>query len=511
MRQHPRRHSSFAVTVALSTTILGTGAASLAMAQPAVLDPSLQVTTVTSGLASPTAIGFIGANDLFVAEKNTGRVLRVTNGVAAGTVLDLAVNAPGQRGLLGMAVSPNFATDHSVFVYSSTSASGTDSTNALDVPLLGNRVDRFTWDGATLTLAGNVIQLRALQNDPPQAPGSSNNGGALRFSPDGKLYVSIGDVGRRGFMQNLSSGPTGTGIDDIFGGPAPDSAHLTGVVLRLNPDGTTPVDNPFFAAGAALGGAAGANIQKVYAYGLRNVFGMAIDQSTGALWSVDNGDDAFDEVNRLVPGANGDWIQFMGPLSRFADFKAIETASANGLGQDRYPASSIAADATAALAATVMLPGATHLEPELSWLHAIAPSAVGFQIGGGIGDVYAGSMFIGAATSTLDDGYLLRLRLDFSRQHLDLSADSRLADRVADNTGKFNGVETESLRFGSGFGTVTDIQTGPDGRLYVVSLSQGAIYAIGPAGDTPVPVPATAALLGAGLVALRALRGRAGR
>lgn len=509
-RRHDSRSPSF-LDVAFATTFLVSATTSLANAAPAVLDPSLQVTTVVGGLSLPTAMAFIGANDLFVAEKNTGRVVRVTNGVAAGTVLDLAVNAAGQRGLLGMALSPNFASDHSVFVYSSTSASGTDSTNAVDVPLLGNRVDRFQWDGATLTFAANVIQLRALQNDPPQLPGSSNNGGALRFGPDGKLHISIGDVGRRGWMQNLPGGATGVGPDDSFGGPAPDNAHLTGVVLRLNPDGTTPSDNPFFATGSAIGGESGANIQKIYAYGLRNGFGMAFDPATGFLWNVDNGDDAFDEVNKLVPGANGDWIQFMGPLARFADFKAIETASANGLGQDRYPASSIAADGAAALAATLMLPGAAHLEPELSWLHAIAPSAVGFQIGDGLGTAYDGSMFVGAATSALDAGYLLRLRLDASRQHLDLSADPRLADRVADNTGKFNDVESETLRFGTGFGTVTDIQTGPDGRLYVVSLSQGAIYAIGPAGDTPVPAPATAGLLGAGLLALRALRSRAAR
>ena len=70
-------------------------------------------------------------------------------------------------------------------------------------------------------------------------------------------------------------------VDDTFGGPAPDNAHLSGVILRLNDDGSTPADNPFFAAGAAIGGEVGANIQKIYSYGHRNGFGMAFDPLSG--------------------------------------------------------------------------------------------------------------------------------------------------------------------------------------------------------------------------------------
>ena len=94
----------------------------------------------------------------------------------------------------------------------------------------------------------------------------------------------MGDLGRRGWLQNLPNGPF---LTAPFGrrhlrGPAPDNAHLSGVILRLNEDGSTPADNPFFAAGAAIGGEVGANIQKIFSYGHRNGFGMAFDPYSGA-------------------------------------------------------------------------------------------------------------------------------------------------------------------------------------------------------------------------------------
>jgi aldose sugar dehydrogenase len=76
------------------------------------------------------------------------------------------------------------------------------------------------------------------------------------------------------------------------------------VIVRLNDDGTAPSDNPFFAAGAAVGGNVGANIQKLFAYGIRNSFGMAVDPVSGDLWEQENGDDSFSELNRVEPGMN---------------------------------------------------------------------------------------------------------------------------------------------------------------------------------------------------------------
>ena len=124
-----------------------------------------------------------------------------------------------------------------------------------------------------------------------------------------------------------------------------------------------------------------------------------------------------------------------------------------------------------------MLRGAHYRDPQFSWKFAIAPAGIGFLTGRALGRQYDGDLFVGASRPTLDAGYLLRFNLSESRRSLAFS-DPRLADRVADNTAKFDPTESETLRFGTGFGVGTDIQTGPNGNLFVVSLSNGAIYEI---------------------------------
>ena len=148
-----------------------------------------------------------------------------------------------------------------------------------------------------------------------------------------------------------------------------------------------------------------------------------------------------------------------------------------GLQQIRWPPANIADTPAEALERLFMLRGAHYRDPQFSWKYAIAPAAIGFHTGRALGRQYEGDLFVGASRPTLDAGYLLRFNLSESRRSLALS-DPRLADRVADNTAKFDPTESETLRFGTGFGVGTDIVTGPNGSLYVVSLSNGAIYEI---------------------------------
>ena len=166
---------------------------------------------------------------------------------------------------------------------------------------------------------------------------------------------------------------------------------------------------------------------------------MAFDPVSGCLWETENADDAYSELNRVVPGMNGGWIQFAGPLSRVAEFKFIETTQFNSaLQQVRYPPTRVAYTAALALSRMFMLPGATYVDPEFSWRYEIGPgghrrSSPATRSGA----EYNGTLWIGSARSFQqvggNGGSLYRFRLTPDRLHVDVSADPRLADRVADN------------------------------------------------------------------------------
>jgi glucose/arabinose dehydrogenase len=499
--------------------LISTTAMPLVSAQtqgPEMLDPNLDVRPVVSGLALPTTMAFLDSNEILVLEKNTGMVQYVVDGAIQHTALDLAVNNNSERGLLGIALDPGFENNQFVYLYWScialpppaedpffptqpecadTPELGADTDNVLATPLLGNRVDRFVWDPETqtLTFALNLIKLRSFQNDAaPEPPGqgdetqparANHDGGVITFGLDGKLYIFIGDVGRRGQLQNLPCGPTatctGTAVpDDQFGGPEPDDAHLTGVVLRLNPDGSAPADNPFFNAGASMGGEVGENIQKIFSYGHRNSFGIAVDPASGGVWLQENGDDTFSELNRVEPGMNAGWIQIAGPVDRIAQFKEIETTfGPQALQQLRWPPTNIADTPQEALARLFMIPGATYRDPAFSWKWEVAPGGMGFATGKALGPQFQNDLFMGAATANLEGGYLFHFNLTGNRQKIGVD-DPRLEDRVADNLAKHEITESESLLIGRNFGVITDIETGPNGNLFIVSLSHGTIYEV---------------------------------
>ncbi len=126
---------------------------------PAMLDPNLQVTPLLiSGISNPIGIVFLGSvNDYLVLEKASGQVKRVIGGVLqAAPVLDLPVNSNSERGLLSMALHPNFPGTPYAYVRWTQSSTGADSTSVSEVPLLGNRLDRFIWNGVSFVLDINL-------------------------------------------------------------------------------------------------------------------------------------------------------------------------------------------------------------------------------------------------------------------------------------------------------------------------------------------------------------------
>jgi glucose/arabinose dehydrogenase len=299
--------------------------------EPSVVDTNLRVRTAAAEFEQPIGMAFLGEDDYFVLEKASGRVWRVEQG-ARTVVLDLPVNSASERGLLSIALHPRFSRNPGVYLYWTESSTGQDSVLTLDVPRLGNRVDRYAWNGTMLTHDADIVRLRARQADAGQPERGNHDGGVIRFGPDGKLYVFVGDLGRRGWLQNLFCGPTATCPgqavpDDQFGGPRPDNAHVSGSILRLNDDGTTPSNNPFVATGEAIGGEVGTNIKKVFAYGFRNPFGMAFDPVSDRLWPQENGDDSFSELNLVQAGLNGGWIQVMGRSTASPSSRRLRRAS----------------------------------------------------------------------------------------------------------------------------------------------------------------------------------------
>jgi glucose/arabinose dehydrogenase len=408
------------------------GLAGLALiaAPPAVAqtinDPGLQIDLVVGGLSSPTSMAFIGDGDILVLQKDNGQVRRVLNGVLLpAAVLDVAVHFSSERGLLGIAIDPDFIDNRHVYLYYTETPTVSD-TGSSSVTPLGNRVYRYTWNGTALIDPLLVLHL-------PATPGPNHDGGVIAFGPDDALYAVIGDLNRSGKLQNF---PTGPDPDD------------TGVILRVDALGRALPDNPFFDPANPS-----APMGRYFGYGVRNSFGFAFDPVTRGLWDTENGPSFFDEVNRVVGGYNSGWVPIMGPDAR----------DPQGVG-DLWVA-----------------PRSTYRDPAFSWAVPVAPAAIAFAASPVLGCGLLHDILVGDNNC----GQIYRFRPNAARDALDFTS-TVLQDRVADNGGLTCTAEMDEIRYGSGFGVVTDLENGPDGRLYVVSLTNGAIYRIGPkAGAVP--------------------------
>lgn len=237
---------------------------SVAVPQGFTLDDSW-----VTGLENATAFAKMPDGRLLVA-KQTGSLLVIKNGAVLPTpFVSLTVDPNGERGLLGVAVHPNFASNGFVYVYYTTPSGG-----------VHNRISRFVANGDVSTGSETV-----LVNLPALSSATNHNGGAMHFGVDGKLYVGVGDNAQGTRSQDLA---------DPFG-----------KMLRFNDDGTIPSDNPFYASQTGLARA-------VWAYGLRNPFTFAIQPGTGRIHINDVGQSSWEEVNLGAPGANYGWPQSEG-------------------------------------------------------------------------------------------------------------------------------------------------------------------------------------------------------
>lgn len=404
---------------------------------PTINDNSLTVEKVASGLTFPTSMVFVGDNDLLVTEKNTGRVIRVLDGLVQNNpVLDISVASKIERGLLGIATSKNSEGKTSVFLTYTESGNDQDGSDVKEnVDPLGNRLYRYDYIDGQLINPVLLLDLTALPNNVNR---TDHNGGKVLVGPDNNVYSIIGEVGgHRTQAQNIENGPTPNGL---------------GGVLRITQEGQIANEVPIFGTELPL------NIY--FAMGIRNSFGMDFDPLTGNLWDTENGPTAGDEINLVFPGFNSGWSLIQG------------FSSDDLLGDGATPAD------------LVVLGKGKYAEPEFAWHIPIGPTALKFLNSDKLGKKYENNMFVG----DINNGNLYRFTLNSERNDIVINDTyigdvSALADKKVDST-----VESIPITFGQGFGGITDIQIGPDGYMYVLSFT-GDIYRVLPASQSTMSSP----------------------
>jgi glucose/arabinose dehydrogenase len=265
------------IAASIVATVLLTVTFACSSPGPSAAKPSLalKVSVVASGLEAPWGLAFLPDGRVLVSERDSGELLLVTSSGHVEEVQRLPAGGSGEGGLLGIALSPNYAADGLVYAYFSTAQD--------------NRVARFRLGEEPRPILTGI-------------PVSSiHNGGRIAFGPDGMLYIGTGDATNRDAAQDRNS--------------------LAGKILRLMPDGRVPGDNPF-------------PNNPVYSYGHRNVQGLAWD-AKGQLYATEFGQNAFDEVNRIVAGGNYGWpeVEGTGDDKRYLDpVTTFSTAEASPSG-----------------------------------------------------------------------------------------------------------------------------------------------------------------------------------
>jgi glucose/arabinose dehydrogenase len=412
-----------------------------AFSEPILKDPNLKVEKVIEGLEFPTSMAILDHEDMLVLEKNQGTVKRIINGtLLQEPLLDVAVATQGERGMLGIATSDNKKENVTfVFLYftKAKNEEGKDVCpnergvfpycNPAEDPV-GNQIYRYEFDQTRLVNPKLLLDLPASPN--------RHNGGPLLSGPDGNLYILIGDIHRSTKAQNF------------LNGSEPDG---TSGILRITPDGAA-VPN-----GSIIGDQYPLNLY--YAYGIRNSFGMDFDPLTGNLWDTENGLLYGDEINLVEPGFNSGWSRIQGiwDSNQFGNesrelywqlnqnrSKDIVVVEPRGLvdfdGKGNYS------------------------NPELTWRFSVAPTAIKFLESDKLGKQYQNDMFVG----DFRNGNIYHFKLNKDRTQLSLNGS--LADKIVDNEEELT---KSDIIFGQGFGAITDLEVGPDGYLYVLSLYQG--------------------------------------
>ena len=425
---------------------------------PIIKDPALKVELVFKGLKTPTDMAFLSPDSILVTEKDTGIVRRIVNGVMLQEpLLDLNVATYGHRGMLGIAITngSTLGSDNT-----GNSGNGRPANNANMVPKyvflyytaaqeddheedvtqgghpMGNVVSRYE-------LVDNRLINPTLLLDLPAEPGAIGNGGKILINPiDRNLYITIGGVGIDAHK---------TKAQNVKDGEDPDG---TSGILVIDQDGKAVLQN------GTLGDKDPLN--KYFAYGLWNSFGIDFDPLSGNLWDTENGVIFGDEINLVYPGFNSGWNKIDGiwlrgyPLENtdvhVAANQTIDELLADFGGKGKYS------------------------PPEFTWFDDVGPTAIRFLNSDKLRKQYENDMFVG----DIINGNLYHFDLNDGRTELKFPPNTPLHDKVlGSNETRFN----DKMVFAEGFGGITDIEIGPnDGYLYILTFhkDEGAIYRILP-------------------------------
>ena len=355
-------------------------------------------TLAVGGLNTPTAIAFLPDGRLLIAEK--GGAVKLQSGTSASTLVTIPVCSGSEMGLLGIAIDPSFGTNGFIYLYRTENTGGCGGG-----PARSNEVVRVTMGpGDTIAIGSLTVVLTGMATD-----NGNHDGGVLRIGPDGKLYVGVGDTGN-----GDNVGCSGTASNPY----AQDLGRLEGKILRLNLDGSAPLDNPFV-------GVIGAR-PEVYAYGFRNPWRMGFDPQNGNLWVADVGDLAFEEIDIVGPGQNFGWPQC----------EATNHPAGCALGGEVNPIYFYSHNGSC--------PG-----------EGSAPPSLGTSITGG--------SFVGSGFGTFTD---------FDYVFGDYSGDALYHATV---NGTRTGIVGNPTAVSTSAGSPVDVITGPDGFIYYVAIADSQV------------------------------------
>lgn len=399
-----------------------------------VNEPNLKIQEVASGLRLPTHFAFLGLNDILVLEKNNGTVRRVINGdLLPQPLLDVNVAKNGEKGMLGIAVSRNPQHTY-IFLY----FTQTESSDGGRV--LGDMLYRYEFRDNILTDPKLLLHL-------PSRPGPYHYGGDVTIGPDGFVYLSIGDI--TGSCEDADSAVSCSNSETkaqnyLHGVEADGRAGI----LRVTQNGKITRDQGILDSNSSLDRY---YLDRYYAYGIRNSYGIDFDPQTGKLWDTENGPEWGDEINLVEAGFNSGWRQVQGiwtvvdgkEKGNLASEKPGNLVDFHGKGK--------------------------YSTPEFTWNQTVGPAPVKFLNSDKYGKNLKNDMFV--ADSNF--GRIYHFKLNENRTGLLLKGP--LVDKIADNDD-----ELKDVVFAEGFGLITDLEVGPDGYLYVLTYGSGKLFRILP-------------------------------